>query len=61
MYYTLLFTKYRVDYATIFNSPSELMPPCLPWVTTAVSRMEVDSIARGQPQTEDIRTNTKYG
>lgn len=61
MYYTLLFIKYQVDYATVFNSPSELMPARLGWVTTAVSRMEVNSIARGKPQTGDIRANTKYG
>jgi len=25
MYYTFLFIKYQVDYATVFNYPSEIM------------------------------------
>lgn len=29
-------------------------------VATAVNRMEFNGIARGKPQTENIKTNTKY-
>lgn len=50
--------KYQGDYINVLNYPSELMPLLLRKVATTV-RVELNSIAVGQQQIQDIKTNTK--
>lgn len=59
MYYTFLFIKYQVDYATNFNYLSELMHLLLKQVVNTTGGKEISSIARGKQQIKGIKTNTK--